>query len=191
MELVFIRHGQGEHTLELPKSLNTPDPALTEEGVIQAKHLKKHFPLSRTDVIIVSPTRRTLQTTQIWSEGIKCRKIVSPLLSPRMFPQNSEWQTLPCDEILTKEIIKDDFNDFYLEEERSNQWWINGINKLPEKEFKVIAEGFLEWCKHIGNKRIYIVSHDGTITSYRQLITGRKLSRNDFPKETGFLKVDF
>ncbi|MRG87595.1 histidine phosphatase family protein [Salinibacillus xinjiangensis] len=190
MEIVFIRHGQGEHTLDLPKSLHTPDPALTEEGIIQAKTLKNHFPLSQSDVIIVSPIRRTLQTARIWSEGIKCQKIVSPLVSPRMFPQNPEWQTLPCDEILTKELIKDDFNDFYLEEELSNEWWLKGINKLPEKEFKVIAEGFLEWCKHIGNKRIYIVSHDGTITSYRQLITGRKLSRNDFPKETGFLKVN-
>lgn len=190
MELVFIRHGQGEHTLDLPKSLHNPDPVLTEEGIIQAKTLKNHFPLSESDVIIVSPIRRTLQTAQIWSEGIKCQKIISPLVSPRMFPQNPEWHTLPCDEILTKEIIKDDFNDFYLEEELSYEWWLKGINKLPEKEFEVIAEGFLEWCKHIGNKKIYIVSHDGTITSYRQIITGRKLNRNDFPKESGFLKVN-
>ena len=47
MELVFIRHGQGEHTLDLPKSLNTPDPSLTEEGIIQARTLKKHLPLSQ------------------------------------------------------------------------------------------------------------------------------------------------
>lgn len=158
---------------------------------MQSKTLKNRLPLSQTDVIIVSPIRRTIQTAQIWSEGIKCQKIVSPLVSPRMVPQNPEWQTLPCDEILTKEIIEDDFNDFHLEEELSNEWWLRGINKLPEKEFKIIAEEFLEWCKHIGNKRIYIVSHDGTITSYRQLIIGRKLSRNDSLKETGFLKVNF
>ncbi|MFB4166886.1 histidine phosphatase family protein [Virgibacillus sp. JSM 102003] len=189
MDLVFIRHGQGEHTLDLPESLHTLDPALTKEGVNQAKTLKKQFPLSQSDVIIISPIRRTLQTAQIWSEGIKCRKIVSPLISPRMFPQNPEWQTLPCDEILTKEIIKEDFTDFYIEEELSNEWWSKGINKLPEKDFKFVAEEFLKWCKQIGNKRIYIVSHDGTITSYSQLITGRELTRNDFPKETGFLKV--
>ncbi|SEQ94505.1 Broad specificity phosphatase PhoE [Virgibacillus subterraneus] len=190
MELVFIRHGQGEHTLDLPESLHTSDPALTDEGIIQAKTLKRQFPLSQSDVIIISPIRRTLQTAQIWSEGIKCQKIVSPLVSPRMFPQKTEGQTLPCDEILTKGVIKDHFTDFHLEEELSNEWWSKGINKLPEREFKIIAEFFLKWCRHFGNKRIYIVSHDGTITSYRQLITGVELTRNDFPKETGFLKVN-
>ncbi|SET35201.1 Broad specificity phosphatase PhoE [Salinibacillus kushneri] len=191
MEFVFIRHGQGEHVLNLPKSLHTSDPALTEEGIIQAKKLKKQFPLLQTDVIVSSPMRRTLQTVQIWSEGIKCQKIVSPLVSPRMFPQNPEWQTLPCDEILTKQKVKDDFTDIYLEEEQSNEWWLKGINTLTDKEFKGIAEGFLKWCKQMGNKRIYIVSHDGTITSYKQFITGQDLTRNDFPKETGFLKVNF
>jgi broad specificity phosphatase PhoE len=191
MELVFVRHGQGEHTLDLPKSLHTSDPALTEEGVIQAKALRKQLPLSQSDMMIISPIRRTLQTAQIWSEGITCKKIVSPLVSPRMFPQKPEWNTLPCDEILPKELIKDDFTDFIFEDELSNQWWSEGINKLPEKEFKVIAESFLKWCKSIRSKRIYIVSHDGTITSYRQLITGKELTRKDFPKETGFITANY
>lgn len=190
MELVFIRHGQGEHTLDVPKSLHTSDPSLTEEGIIQAKSLKEQFPLSKSDVIITSPTRRTIQTARIWSENIKCKKIISPLISPRMFPQNSEWQTLPRDKILSKEIIKEEFADFCIEEEVSSKWWLEGINKLPEKKFKVLAEDFLKWCKQIGNKRIYIISHDGTITSYSQFIIGKEFTRNDFPKETGFLKVN-
>ncbi|MGP4078199.1 histidine phosphatase family protein [Halobacillus sp. K22] len=191
MELVFIRHGQGEHTLDLPESLHTSDPALTEEGIIQAKTLKKQFPLSNTDVIVSSPIRRTLQTAQIWSEGVKCHKIVTPLVAPRMFPQNPDWQTLPCDEILTKNETKLDFTAFHLEEKLSNGWWIDGINTLPEEEFNVIATRFLKWCKQVGKKRIYVVSHDGTITAYKQFITGRELTRNDFPKETGFLKVNY
>ncbi|ARI77917.1 histidine phosphatase family protein [Halobacillus mangrovi] len=191
MELVFIRHGQGEHTLNLPESLHTSDPDLTEEGTIQAKSLKKQFPLSKADVIIISPTRRTLQTARIWSEDIKCSKIVSPLVSPRMFTQKSEWQTLPCDEILSKEIIKEDFSGLHIEEERSNEWWYEGINKLPDKKFKVLAKDFLKWCKQFENKRIYIVSHDGTITSYSQLLIGREFTRNDFQKETGVIKVNF
>ncbi|GGC77072.1 hypothetical protein GCM10007216_04460 [Thalassobacillus devorans] len=113
MELVFIRHRQGEHTLDLPKSIHTLYPALTEEGIIQSKSLKEQFPLSESDVIITSPTRRTIQTARIWSEGITCMKIVSPLISPRMFPQKSEWQTLPCDKTLSKEIIKEEFADLY------------------------------------------------------------------------------
>lgn len=190
MELVFTRHGQGEHTLDLPQSLHISDPALTKEGIIQAKSLRKRFPLSQTDIMVVSPIRRTLQTALLWSEGTKCRRIVNPLVSPRMFPQNPEWQTLPCDEILTREKIKYDFPDFYIEEDLSNEFWFKGINKLPEQEFKVIVEKFLKWCYQTGKKRLYVVSHDGTINSYRQVITGKKLSRKDFPKETGWLKIN-
>ncbi len=191
MELLFIRHGQGEHTLDVPDSLHTSDPSLTFEGINQAKELKRNFSLTHSDVLIISPVRRTLQTAQIWSEDSACKKIVSPLVSPRMFPQNPEWVTLPCDQILTKDKIREDYPDFHVEEERAGEWWEKGINTLPDTEFQILAKDFLEWCKSFGNHRIYIVSHDGTITSYRQFITGRELSRKDFPKETWFLKVQY
>jgi broad specificity phosphatase PhoE len=191
MELVFIRHGQGEHTLDLPYSLHTSDPALTKEGIIQAKTLRKQFPLSQTDVIIISPSRRTLQTVQFWSEGIECRKIVSPLVSPRMFPKKSNGRTLLCDKLFSREKIIDEFSDCEIEENLSNKYWSNGINTVSEQEFKVIAEKFLKWCKQTCKNRIYVVSHDGTITSYRQFISGKKLSRNDFPKETGWIKMNY
>lgn len=190
MELIFIRHGQSEHTLNLPKSLQNPDPALTEGGIIQAKSLRNQFPLSDKDVLIISPIRRSLQTALIWSEGINCRKIVSPLVSPRMFPQNPEWNPLPCDEILKKEMIKDEFPGFVIDEDLPINLWIKGINTLPEYEFNSLADNFLIWCKQLGKKRIYIISHDGTITSYRQFITRGKLSREDFPKETDWFKID-
>jgi hypothetical protein len=78
-----------------------------------------------------------------------------------------------------------------VEEERAGEWWEKGMNTLPDTEFQILAKDFLEWCKSFWNHRIYIVSHDGTITSYRQFITGRELSRKDFPKETWFLKVQY
>lgn len=143
MELIFIRHGQGEHTLNLPTSLQNPDPALTKDGTIKAKSLRNQFPLSEKDVLIISPIRRTLQTALIWSEGINCRKIVSPLVSPRMFPQNPEWNPLPCDGILTKEMIKDEFPGFVIDEDLPINLWIKGINTLPEYEFNSLADNFL------------------------------------------------
>jgi hypothetical protein len=107
-----------------------------------------------------------------------------------MFPQNPEWKTLPCDELLTKGKVKDEFPDFYIDEDLSIDLWTKGINTLPEQKFKTLAGRFLKWCKQQSNKRIYIVSHDGTITSYRQFITGKKLTRDDFPKETGWFKIE-
>ncbi|WP_226669616.1 histidine phosphatase family protein [Metabacillus litoralis] len=191
MQFIFIRHGQGEHTLNLPNSLNHPDPSLTQNGMEQAKMLRNQFPLSVDDVLMVSPIRRTIQTAIIWSEGVRCRKIVTPLVSPRIFPQKKERSsTLPCNVILTRDKIQLEFADFHLVEDLSLELWNKGINTIPEKKFNSIAEMFLKRCRKLGKEKIYIVSHDGTITSYRQFITGDKLSREDFPKETGWFTID-
>lgn len=190
MQLIFIRHGQGEHTLCLPNSLNHPDPSLTQNGIEQAKMLRNQFPLSEDDVLMISPIRRTLQTALIWSEGVGCQRIVTPLISPRIFPQKKERSsTLPCDVILTKDKIQNEFTNFHLVEDLSLELWKKGINTISEEEFNSIAEMFLMRCRKLGKEKIYIVSHDGTITSYRQFITGNKLSREDFSKETGWFTV--
>jgi broad specificity phosphatase PhoE len=161
---------------------------LTNDGVYQAKSLRTQFPLSESDIVVISPIRRTLQTACIWSKDIKCKKIVSPLVSPRMFPQNLEWKTLTCDRILYKKVIKEDYPTFTIDEGLPEELWSSGINTIPEQEFNVLAESFLEWCRSQSIERIYVVSHDGTITSYRQFIGGIKLTRKDFPKETGWFK---
>ncbi|KMN41083.1 histidine phosphatase family protein [Bacillus sp. LK2] len=188
MEIIFIRHGQGEHTLDLPGSLQLIDPGLTKDGVSQAKSLKKQFTLTESDIMVISPIRRTLQTASIWSENINCKKVVSPLVSPRMFPQNPEWKTLPCDRILNKKLIKEEYPTFALSEAVPEELWTSGINTMPEQEFNILAHNFLEWCRSQSVERIYVVSHDGTITSYRQVISRKKLTRKDFPKETGWFK---
>ncbi len=189
MELVFIRHGQGEHTMDFPRSLQLKDPSLTPKGVKQAELLRNKFPLTNTDIVFISPIRRSLQTAFIWSETIDCRKIVSPFVSPRMFPILPGKKTLPCDEIMDLEIIKKDYPTFEIDMNASLDFWSSGINVISESEFVKIAEEFIEVCKLSKNEKIYIVSHDGTITSYRQLILGQSLSRSDFPHETGYFEI--
>ena len=189
MELVFIRHGQGEHTLDIPRSLQSADPSLTPKGVKQAESLRNQIPLTNNDIVFISPIRRTLQTAFIWSENIDCRKIVSPFVSPRMFPILEGKNTLPCDEIMDIEIIKKEFPEFEIDMNSTFDLWASGINVIPECMFIKIAEEFIEVCKQLKTEKIYIVSHDGTITSYRQLISGQILSRNDFPEETGYFQI--
>ncbi|WP_240051002.1 hypothetical protein [Metabacillus litoralis] len=60
---------------------------------------------------------------------------------------------------------------------------------MPEQEFRGIAEYFINWCREQDKERVFVISHDGTITSYREFITGRKLSRSDFPNETGWFSI--
>jgi len=162
LELIFIRHGQGEHTLNMPSSLHIQDPALTKEGILQAQLLRNQFLLSVTDLIVISPIRRTLQTAMIWSEGIDCTKIITPLVSPRIFPFKKKSKTLPCDELMRREVIKIEFAKYTLQEDLPSHLWDNGINTLLEQEFNLFANKFLRWCKQQKKKRIYIVSHDGT-----------------------------
>jgi broad specificity phosphatase PhoE len=189
VELVFIRHGQGEHTLNIPNSLQIEDPSLTTKGVEQAKLLRNKFPLTNKDIIFISPIRRTLQTAFIWSKNIDCRKIVSPLFSPRMFPILPDKNTLPCDKILDLQVIKKDYPTFEIDIDVPLDLWTNGINVMPESKFIKIAEEFITNCKLLRKEKIYVVSHDGTITSYRQMISGQSLTRKDFPHETGWFQI--
>lgn len=189
MDLIFIRHGEGEHTLNLPASLQKRNPSLTKKGRDQANKLKERLPLTTQDIVFISPLVRTLETAMLWTDGVDCQKIVTPYVSPRMFPHLTNKQTLPCDLMMEKEKILDIFPVFELDDNPPASLWENGFNTVIDSEFTRQAEEFLANCRHLKKEKIYIVSHDGTITSYRQLILGRPLSRDDFPKETGWFQI--
>lgn len=106
MELIFVRHGEGEHTIQIPESLTIADSSLTDKGKLQAKTLWNKFALTPEDIVIVSPIRRTLQTARIWMNNGPCRKVIHPLIAPRQFPLKINGITLPCAFILDIKILK-------------------------------------------------------------------------------------
>lgn len=62
--LYLIRHGESANNA-LPEHLRVCDPALTDLGQKQARHLALHYAdIDRIDHVLVSPFRRTLQTAQ-------------------------------------------------------------------------------------------------------------------------------
>ncbi|WP_394190965.1 phosphoglycerate mutase family protein [Paenisporosarcina quisquiliarum] len=156
MELVFIRHGQGEHTMDVPRSLQLKDPSLKPNGVKQAELLRNKFPLTNTEIVFISLIRRSLQTAFIWSETIDCRKIVSPFVSPRMFPILPRKKTLPCDETMDLEIIIKDYPTFEIDMNASLDFWSSGINVISDSEFVKIAEEFIEVCKLSKTKKFIL-----------------------------------
>ncbi|GKV56984.1 histidine phosphatase family protein [Sporosarcina sp. NCCP-2222] len=189
MELLFIRHGQGEHTLDIPDSFQIKNPSLTSKGVNQAKLLRNKFLLTEDDVILISPLKRTIETALIWSENVECRKIVTPKVGPRIFPTRPDGKTLPCDEIIDFATLKSEYPDLELDSDATANLWRGGINTLPEHEFDSVARDLSEELRSLKRKRVFIVSHDGTITAYRQFITGGRLSRKDFLDETGSYRL--
>ncbi len=190
MKLVFVRHGEGEHTKDLPASLQVLHPPLTDEGRNQAGFIQYNVPLQETDILIASPTLRTLQTAAIWSEKVACQKIVHPYASPRIFPYREGAKTLPCDHIVDQGVITNLFPHFSIEKSTNKQLWTEGINTIPENRFQQIVDEFLLWCCQLGAERICIVSHDGTITAYRKYLQKVVLTRADFLQETGIYEMD-
>ncbi|HFJ9505890.1 histidine phosphatase family protein [Bacillus cereus group sp. MYBK245-2] len=190
MKLVFVRHGEGEHTKDLPASLQILNPSLTDEGRNQAKLLQCNVPLQETDILIASPALRTLQTAAIWSEKVACQKIVHPYVSPRIFPYREGAKTLPCDHIVDQGIITNLFPHFSIEKNTNQQLWTEGINTISEHSFQQIVDEFLLLCYELGAERVCIVSHDGTITAYRQYLQKVVLTRSDFLQETGIYEMD-
>jgi hypothetical protein len=92
--------------------------------------------------------------------------------------------TWPCDELLDSERIHYEFPDFALAPDVAFSLWSTGINVLSEDEFDLLMGEFIGFCRIFQRERIYIITHDGTITSCRQKISGQQLSRQDFLQET-------
>jgi hypothetical protein len=184
MNMIFIRHGQGEHTLNFPESLQIVDPWLTEKGIEQSRKLIDRFPITADDIIIASPTRRTIQTALHWDHERKSQIIIHNAVGPRMFPPLPDSRALPCDTPLLKEDIQSQFIHIPIIESNHISWNI-GINAIEESLFKQITNQFIYWCRKQNKQKIYIVSHDGTITSYRKFLGETLITRDEFLGETG------
>jgi broad specificity phosphatase PhoE len=187
MELIFIRHGHGEHLLDYPNRLNTLHPGLTDYGTYQVNQLRNQFEVIPDDLVIVSPTKRTIQTAQLLMQSNEF--FISPFVCPRMFPQSPEFSSLNCDRIYSREEIFDYFKDVTI---LDFGWidWGEGINRIDQLNFESYGMQLLEWC-FPQEKRVIIISHDGTITNYRTLLGEKELTREDFLGETGIFKTNF
>jgi phosphohistidine phosphatase SixA len=188
MNMIFIRHGQGEHILNPPDSLQIVDPWLTEKGIDQSSRLIDRFPITADDIIIASPTRRTIQTALHWDQKRKSQMIIHNAVGPRMFPLLPASRALPCDTPLPKEDIQSQYIHIPIMESNLTSWNI-GINAIEESLFEQMANEFIDWCRKQNKQKIYIVSHDGTISSYRKFLGEASITRNEFLGETGSYEV--
>ncbi|MED3527887.1 histidine phosphatase family protein [Bacillus cereus] len=179
MELIFARHGEGEHNTEEPNSFQILHPRLTAKGIKQAKDLKKQFNLQDSDVIIASPTYRTLQTAEIFSYGKLNNLFFSYAASPRIYPYRKSAKTLPCDVVLENNKIIQLFPQFKNLKENLNNIDILSINAMNEKEFSPILFNFLQSCKNMNTDRVFIFSHDGAINFFKEHILNQKFTRMD------------
>lgn len=193
MELIFIRHGQGQHNTDVPDRLNIADPPLTAVGERQVKALRSMLTFIPEDLFIVSPTLRTIQTANLLAERLASpRKYVAPAVGPRMFPmpEMPELHAVLCDKHLPSETIKRRFPDYKLLQTAKDDLWRDGINTMPEEQFREAAVELLDWIVTQETDRAYIVAHDGTITTYRTLLGEKGLTRADFLGEAVYYRME-
>ncbi|CAM3543345.1 MULTISPECIES: histidine phosphatase family protein [Saccharibacillus] len=191
MPLLFVRHGQAEHNLDTPDRLERLHPKLTDLGRQQVAELNSRIRIDDSDLLLVSPTVRTLETLALLTEGGNARPAwVSPRVGPRMFPQNPAWTTLPCDIPLTREDVQAYGAGLKLRQPDTAALWRSGINAMPEAEFAPLARELIGWIAGQHCRRTIIVSHDGTINAYRQLLGEPDVSRHDFLGEAGCYTLD-
>lgn len=106
-----------------------------------------------------------------------------------MFPQEPNLPSLDCDRIYTRDEIRK-LNEEVTIFDNENFDWVEGINRISQKQFEIYGIQLLQWCSQNG-KRVFIISHDGTITNYRILLGEQGLTRQDFLGEAGVYKTHF
>lgn len=191
MELIFIRHGQGEHNLNFPGRLSIPHPKLTEKGKEQVQTLAATLQFDNNDIFIASPTLRTIETANIITGALaKPRKYISPLVGPRVFPLYTDSRTEVCDLPLSAQIIDYQFPEYIRLNKADEQLWKNGINTIEQHAFNTWGESLLQWIRQQNSSKAYIIAHDGTITSYRLLLGEQGLTRAHFLGEAGLYAVN-
>ncbi|MCI3919454.1 histidine phosphatase family protein [Paenibacillus sp. TRM 82003] len=192
VELIFVRHGQGIHNTNIPDRLNVLHPRLTERGKLQVARLHEHFGFTDTDVFLVSPTVRTIETANLLTRGLpNARKYVDPAAGPRMFPlpENPTAYASRCDIVYPLETIRRGHPEYILRRADDLDLWTSGINTMDQEEFLALGHAFIGWVKSLNAERVFMISHDGTITNYRILLGEVGLTRADFLGEAGWKTV--
>lgn len=92
MIVYFVRHGESEHNA---KRIHQPsDSPLSDSGLKQAKQLASRFKNVPIDVILTSPYKRTMQTSEIISDELKLEFEMEPHLVEMRRPSeiiNKSW----------------------------------------------------------------------------------------------------
>ncbi|MDQ0273385.1 histidine phosphatase family protein [Cytobacillus purgationiresistens] len=191
MELILVRHGEGYHTLDIPLSLYLENPPLTITGENQTKKLTNILNIKPTDLIITSPTLRTIETSLILNNNATKNLFVHPFIGPRIFPEPSKKNTLPCDYLLSIRFIEKFYNNLLIPKGIDSVYWQSGvINVLSSSYYIDILSYFINWVKSLKFNRVIIISHDGTITWIRERTTRKLLTRSDFLSEASFITIE-
>lgn len=154
MNLYFIRHAQGYHNIKQSNkdNLKILYPEVTQLGEEQINSLrcKALDVIDDIDLILVSPTTRTLQTAHGAFYDNTNKFLVNELIREVLYN--------PCDYRKSKTELQKKFKDINFDD-------IEEDDKMKlyedEKEVEKRCDDFYTWLKNRKEKNIVIVSHGG------------------------------
>ncbi|KAE8369960.1 histidine phosphatase superfamily [Aspergillus caelatus] len=115
-QIFVVRHAEAAHNVS--KDFNHRDPPLTELGFQQARQLAETFPYGpRVGAILVSPLRRTIQTTLAAFSHILDKRYFSPDSGQGIEdgailivdPDLQERSSFPCDTGSSRSLLEETF----------------------------------------------------------------------------------
>jgi broad specificity phosphatase PhoE len=165
MKIYFIRHAQGEHNLS-EKNWQIKYPKLTELGIRQSKNLGLLLKDVSMDLILVSPLRRTLQTSEIIF-GKENNSVSIELVK--------EFIVNPCDLREPKSKISEEFPNvnFDLVDDNYN------YNELEsDNDIEIRCNKFYDYIKNLNFENIAVVTHGAFLMKF-VTIYGSRLKIED------------
>lgn len=161
-EVLFVRHAEAWHNAT--RNYDLPDPALTEDGEKQALALAAvpSPEVLRAQLIVTSPLRRTLQTTQIAFGNAGLPVLVLPMIQ--------EVGPSPCDTGSEKAALEEWFDKVSLFSFHGlpEGWNLKeGVN-CPGRVYERISR-FVAWLRQRKETSIIVVTHG---TFVKRLILG-------------------
>ncbi len=98
--MILVRHGQSEFNVHYAKTRIDPgivDPALTEEGRLQAQAAAEILRAHEIERVLASPFTRTLQTAEIIAGALKLPVEIEPLVHEHaafIWPESEQEEQL-------------------------------------------------------------------------------------------------
>lgn len=178
MRLYFVRHGEGHHNTG--KLYSTPDFELTDLGKDQARGVTGRLYKLPIGIIISSPFKRTIQTTEIINQKLKKEVIFSDLVAEIRRPKEIAGKSMVDDpETLSIKKLMDE--NIHLED-----WHYSDEENFFD--FRKRALEFLEYLKEFKQEHILVVSHVLFIQmAVLVMMLGEKLTPEVYLKAHKFL----
>lgn len=149
MRIYFVRHGEGYHNTG--KLYSTPDFELTSLGIKQAEGVTDRLSKLPIEIIISSPFKRTIQTTEILNERLKKEVIFSDLVAEIKRPKEIAGKSMVEDPEVNKikKLMDENIDD--------ENWHFSDEENFFN--FRKRTLEFLEYLKEFKQEHILVVSH--------------------------------